>query len=186
MSRPTILCSCLLTAVCAVTGYGQAPVPTPSAYSPSIVLKSVRTWIPTRPMTNDADVISSARTIQDVAQTTQYFDGLGRPLQTVQKQMSPLGNDIVTANLYDGYGRAAYGILPFASNVAQAGDVANDGNFKMDPFQQQTWFYSDSDPNSPIKGQGETFYFGQTNYEPTPLNRTLETSAPGNTWAGSA
>jgi RHS repeat-associated protein len=186
MPRNKVLFFFLLTIYYGNRGIAQSPVPTPAVYPLTLTVNSVRTWIPTRPMVNDADVISSARTLQDLTQSTQYLDGLGRPLQTVQKQMSPLGNDIVTAVLYDSLGRPAYSILPFSSNVDQAGDVPNDGNLKADPFQQQRWFYSDSDLNSPIKGQGETYYFGQINYEPSPLNRILETFAPGNTWVGTA
>ena len=39
----------------------------------------------------------------DVKQTTQYFDGLGRPLQTVQQQMTPGSSpaDIVIPVVYD-------------------------------------------------------------------------------------
>lgn len=35
-----------------------------------------------------------------------YFDGLGRPMQTVMKGISPSGKDIVTLQEYDALGRA--------------------------------------------------------------------------------
>src|SRR5690554_4573831 len=41
-----------------------------------------------------------------------YFDGLGRPMQTVVIQGSPRGYDIVRPIVYDRYGREARKYLP--------------------------------------------------------------------------
>jgi len=35
----------------------------------------------------------------------QYFDGLGRPIQTVQRGITPTKQDIATLTEYDGSGR---------------------------------------------------------------------------------
>lgn len=43
--------------------------------------------------------------INSVSQTVQYFDGLGRLVQTVQARASQLGMDVVTPIAYDQYGR---------------------------------------------------------------------------------
>ncbi|TAD82596.1 MAG: hypothetical protein EAY75_16205, partial [Bacteroidetes bacterium] len=56
----------------------------------------------------------------------------------------------------------------------------------VNPFQQQADFYNN--PNTalnPIANQGNTYFYSKTNFEPSPLNRPLETFAPGNSWVGS-
>jgi hypothetical protein len=119
----------------------------------------------------------------DVRQTTHFFDGLGRPLQTVQQQLSP-GNspvDIVAPVVYDIYGREVYKYLPYA---AQTGNTT-DGNFKQDPFTDQGNFYQNIYPSQQPAYTGEQVYYGQTIYEASPLNRILQTMAPGNSWTGS-
>ena len=115
-------------------------------------------------------------------QTTAYFDGLGRPMETVAKKASPLQKDVVSAVRYDEYGREQYKYFPFVS-------TANDGNFKLDPFQQQISFY-----NTYLSGQtGETYTgpnndlnwgYAQTVFETSPLNRVEKSLAPGASWVG--
>ena len=119
----------------------------------------------------------------DVRQTTQFVDGLGRPLQTVVQQATP-GNspaDLVTAVVYDQFGRETNKYLPY---VASTGNTT-DGNFKQDPFTDQANFYQNIYPGQQPAYTGEQVYYGQTNYEASPLNRVLQTLAPGNSWAGS-
>ena len=41
-----------------------------------------------------------------------YYDGLGRPIQTVQQGITPLENDLVTLRQYDGFGRESRTWLP--------------------------------------------------------------------------
>ncbi len=119
----------------------------------------------------------------DVKETTHYFDGLGRPLQTVQRQITP-GNspaDLVTPVVYDAFGREVYKYLPY---VASTGNTS-DGGLKQDPFTDQKNFYQNSYPTQQPAYAGEQVYYGQTVYESSPLNRVLKTMAPGNSWAGS-
>src|SRR5580692_8504586 len=52
--------------------------------------------------------------------TVGYFDGLGRPQQTVGLQMSPSGKDIVTPVEYDGCGREIKKYLPYADSGVSA------------------------------------------------------------------
>ncbi len=167
----------------------QSPATTPSNYPSNIIVNSIRSWTASRPIPNEADMYSSARTIQDVKQITQYVDGFGRPLQTVAKQASPLGNDMVSAHTYDSWGREVYKYLPFTSNVATSGDVTNDGNLKTDPFQEQVSFYNtylSGQVNETNVGSGNNNWaYNLTNYELSPLNRTLSTFAPGVQWVGS-
>ncbi|HET6256664.1 MAG TPA: DUF6443 domain-containing protein [Puia sp.] len=115
-----------------------------------------------------ADGLTSA---YDVAQTTQYFDGLGRLVQTVAKQASPLQNDVVKPVVYDNFGRQATDYLPYTAST-------NDGNFKPTALQDQETFNSSQFP-------GEEVYYGEISYEASPLNRPLVGYAPGASWIGS-
>src|SRR6185437_3752101 len=76
--------------------------------------------------------------------------------------------------------REVYKYLPYA---AGAGNTT-DGQFKQDPFTDQQNFYQNVYPIQQPAYNGEQVYYGQTNYEASPLNRVLQTMAPGNNWAG--
>ncbi len=104
----------------------------------------------------------------DVAQSTQYFDGLGRVVQSVAMQQSPLQHDIVSFNVYDAFGREATKYLPYTAST-------NDGNYKNTAQSDQYNFNAAQYP-------GEQSYFGQTVYEPSPLNRVVASYAPGLNW----
>ncbi len=170
----------------------QTPVSPQVPYSSTIKVNYVRTWEATAPETNPA--LLPGRTLRDVKQTTAYFDGLGRPLQTVVKQgslttgSSPV--DLVSANKYDDFGREQQKYLPFIANTTGGNTSTSDGLFKINPFQQQVAFY-----NTQLAGQiGETnvgagslnWAYGQTTFEASPLNRVVEAFAPGSSWVGTA
>ena len=169
--------------------YAQTPPALPAPYGGTIVTNAIRVWSAKIPLVLESDVTSGTRTVREVEQITQYSDGFGRPLQTVVKQASPLGNDMVTATVYNSWGQEQYKYLPFVSNVATTGDITNDGNLKTDPFKQQAAFY-----NTQLSGQpGETnvgasslnWAFSQNNFENSPQNRVLNTMSPGVSWVGS-
>src|SRR5690606_38198664 len=145
----------------------------PGAYT-NTTINYIRTWEPSMPTSDPAAVTSSAD-VNAVRQSTRYFDGLGRPLQTVNKAITPGGYDLVAPVVYDAYGREQYQYLPYASQNV------NDGKFKTDPFNAQKSFYLDE---TLVPGAaGEAIYYSQTEYEASPLNRVLKTYAPGNSWA---
>lgn len=108
----------------------------------------------------------------EVQSTIQYFDGLGRPLQTVQYKGTPgMDKDVVVPNEYDTYGREAKKYLPY-------GSTSNDGSYKADAFVGQQAYYS-----SPVSGVSAIPYpFAETRYESSPLNRVEEQGASGGTW----
>jgi hypothetical protein len=155
-------------------GWAQpATLPSPYSVVPGNYVKS---WQAVGPIQDgNAIMVSPVTTAQQV---TQFMDGLGRPIQTVAKQASPLQNDVVTPVIYDNYGRVTYSYLPFTSVVAQTGDVTNDGGFKLDAFQQDAAFNG-------AQFSGQTYFYGQVSYEASPLNRPTNNYSPGNSWVGS-
>ncbi|MEZ5199176.1 MAG: DUF6443 domain-containing protein [Bacteroidales bacterium] len=56
-------------------------------------------------------------TKEDVKQIVQYFDGLGRPLQTVQRQFSPTSLDIVQGFEFDEFGRQQRNFFPIPRHL---------------------------------------------------------------------
>ncbi|NOW99217.1 DUF6443 domain-containing protein, partial [Mucilaginibacter sp. SG564] len=109
----------------------------------------------------------------ELMQTVQYFDGLGRPLQTVQVKGSPLGSDVVQPFAYDQFGREAQKYLPYVT------PGSNDGSYKPDALSgAQSQFYTA--PPSGVTATNSPFAI--TNFEPSPLNRVIEQGAPGADW----
>jgi hypothetical protein len=162
----------------------DATIVTPSAYTSSLN-NYIREWSAIRPDTAAADFTTNVY-LSNAWLLTKYYDGLGRPLQTVGKQGSLITGgtsvDMVTGFVYDSISRTARTYLPFAANNDRGNTSISDGGFKLNPFQEQVYFYSDSNSNSPVYGQGETFYYGKAEYERSPLNRPLRSYGAGNNW----
>lgn len=156
-----------------VSSVVQAPPPT--VYD---TRNFIRIWDASAPETNPNTLMT--KSTSDVKQLTQYFDGLGRPEQTVIAKGSLSNNvfgDLVSPVVYDAFGREAQKYLSYVSG-------SSDGLYKTSPLTEQNTFYTST--SSPIYGQGETFLYGKTNFEASPLNRLQETFAPGNSWVGTA
>jgi RHS repeat-associated protein len=144
--------------------------------TPSSDQNYVQTLIPRIAISNASTL--SSQSICDVSQNIQYFDGLGRPLQTVEVKGSPGFNDIVQPMAYDQYGREATKYLPYANNPA----VTSDGSYKADALTvQQPGFY-----NTATAWAADVVRTGQPKseilFEASPLNRPIEQGAPGADW----
>jgi hypothetical protein len=104
--------------------------------------------------------------VEEVNQTIQYFDGLGRPVQTVNAQGSPTKNDVVLP------------YLPYTSSTTP-------GSFKVNALY---------DTDSYISGEQYLFYqntsniahdvkpFSESILESSPLDRINKQGAPGADW----
>ncbi|WP_419698977.1 DUF6443 domain-containing protein [Mucilaginibacter sp. NFX135] len=120
-----------------------------------------------------ADPSSGSNSTCQVMQTVQYFDGLGRALQTIQVKGSTLNKDVVQPMAYDQFGREATKYLPYAliSGIS-------DGSYKSDALTSQQQFYT-----TPPTGVSQINYpSASTAFEPSPLNRVIEQGAPGIPW----
>lgn len=137
----------------------------------------IRTRTITKPAVPDLATANALTALKEVKQTTAFFDGLGRPLQTVIKQgsLTTSGNptDLVSFQTYDEFGREASSFLPFVSN-------SNDGEFKLNWLQEATSF-----GNTNYGSQGENMFYGQVLYENSPLKRVTNQMVAGNSWIGS-
>ena len=104
--------------------------------------------------------------IENSIQTIAYFDGLGRPIQTVQRGITPSQHDLVTLTEYDGAGREWKQWLP-KSNAGN-GAFVETNTFKG---ISQTEYGSDTRP------------YSEAIIEASPLNRVLGNKGPGQAWA---
>ncbi|VBB45388.1 conserved exported hypothetical protein [uncultured Paludibacter sp.] len=120
----------------------------------------IKTVAPTIAVT-DASNLTTSQSLQ----TIQYFDGLGRPVETIQKNITPLGKDLVTLTEYDGVGREQFQWLPKIMNGSGA-------------FVDPTTFKNTVEPLY----NGDANPFTEIVYEPSPLNRVKEQFGAGNAW----
>lgn len=128
--------------------------------------------------TSDKQVVNNlSRTAAEVKQTTVYYDGLGRKMQTVEKAISTSAKDMVKPVIYDAFGKEVYDYLPYT----QISGNNSDGNIKLNPFYEQGLFYKDGQLNP--GGVGEDIYYAETIFEPSPLGRISKAYGVGNSWA---
>lgn len=167
-----------------------AQSPLQPAYSSGAKITFVRKLEPKMAIINPDSLIG--RSQREQLQTTIFYDGLGRKVQTVVKQGSlSTGNsatDFVTAVQYDSMGRPSISYLPFAANTTGGNTSVSDGLFKGNPFQQQAAFY-----NTQLSGQvGETnvgggglnWAYSQQIFENSPLGRQVKQVPQGASWIG--
>lgn len=122
------------------------------------------------------------RSTCELMQIVQYFDGLGRPLQTIQIKGSPADKDVVQPVVYDAFGREAQKYLPYTATTA-------DGSYKTDAISG-TGVFNFYNPSGIPATQTQlpggiahiTTPFAITVYEPSPLNRVIEQGTPGDAW----
>jgi RHS repeat-associated protein len=178
----------------------QQPVALPTPYTTNTPVNYVRTWDIIKP-TNSANNITVSTDVKEAKMGTQYFDGMGRPLQTVIKQGSLETNfsaltstanayDLINMNVYDEAGRERYKYHPTPANGALGNLSIRDGLFKLTPFQQQNNFLNlyhlnNQDELVTTNSVTENWAYGKTNYEASPLNRPVEIFSPGISWVGS-
>lgn len=112
----------------------------------------------------------------DASPEIQYFDGLGRPSQTVSVKGTQQGNDILTYQHYDAYGRPDKTYLPFAKSSNNGAYLA-ESSFISQQNTFLTGIYGSTDGS---KG------YAVTEYENSPLNRALKQGAPGDAWQPTA
>lgn len=125
--------------------------------------------------TNSIDDLTSS----SLSQTVEYFDGLGRPAQTVITQGGPGEKDIVQPFIYDSLGREAIKYLPYVANDVSGwykyGATGAPGVYSGSPHYS---FYNESDPTT----ASSTMPFAVSVFEGSPLNRVIKQGAPGTDW----
>ncbi len=120
---------------------------------------STENYIRTRKMLND----TGSSYLDDIA----YYDGLGRPFQTVKKAVkngSPANKNLATLQEYDATGREGNSWLPIPINSSV--------------YLAPAAFKS----SAPGKYSNDSRPYSQPFYEASPLNRILQQYGPGTVW----
>jgi RHS repeat-associated protein len=110
-------------------------------------------------------------------QGTDYYDGLGRPLQSVGRKSHARGNDIVGVHVYDSMGRETYQYQPFAGPTGPLVFNGSYGTIKFNDSTQMRKFYEEA-------GRDEQ-PFSQTVFESSPLGRVIKSMPAGGGGVGS-
>jgi hypothetical protein len=142
--------------------------------------------------TNDV-LVNNKFTVSDVdalpigsrSQGVTFFDGLGRPIQSVVKQGSPGAKDIIQPIAYDDAGREAKKYLPYTEGTGGAfryNALKNINNASTDDTQlyksgEQYLFYQ-----SAQKIETSQYPYAETWFESNPSSRPTRQSAPGADW----
>ncbi len=116
--------------------------------------------------------------IGDKLQSTTYLDGFGRPVQDVERGVSPAANntwkDLVKHYEYDAAGRSTKDFLEYAT-------ADYPGKFKPDAATAQPTyirnFFGEPPSNAPTHSV--------TEYESSPLNKVTKVMEAGQSWSGS-
>ena len=129
------------------------------SYSTLLMLgqSSSQNYILTRTMLNDAG--------SSYMDKIDYYDGLGRPVETVMKKASPGQKDMVTLQEYDTAGRPSHSYIPVPVTTT-TGEYVAPATMKS----TSNSFYGDA------RG------FEQTVYESSPLNRIDKVYGLGAAW----
>jgi|26BtaG_2_1085354.scaffolds.fasta_scaffold00028_3 RHS repeat-associated protein len=105
----------------------------------------------------------------DSNRVIQYYDGLGRPMQTIQSQSTSNNKDIVTKYEYDEFSRPLKDFLPAPTSQNNGKFIPNADSFYNDYYGTGSEFNTE-------------FYYSQKELESSPLNRLLKQAAPGDDW----
>jgi RHS repeat-associated protein len=110
----------------------------------------------------------------DRMQRVSYFDGLGRPIQSIAIKGSQGTKDIVVPVEYDNYGRVIKKFLPYVD------DETTYGSIRMAAVTSQLNYYNPA--NTASDAPKDIRPYSQGFLEFSPFNRPRETGAPGDSW----
>jgi len=103
----------------------------------------------------------------------EYFDGVGRPLQSVLTGRSPMLNNIVRPYYYDSYGRSSRSYLGYTN------DRVLMGGFEDQAFVKQGSFYA-SPVSDKIKSDNRPY--SEVIFDNSPLGSVLQSNGVGSAW----
>uniref|UniRef100_UPI002603BF1A DUF6443 domain-containing protein n=1 Tax=uncultured Algibacter sp. TaxID=298659 RepID=UPI002603BF1A len=129
--------------------------------------------------TNDGDtkaIGSGGLGSDDKLESITYYDGLGRPMQSIAHRSGGDEGDIVTPIVYDDFGRQSKEYLPYARSSATLNFQANTSVISGLEAQYLSKFPDDVSQTSPT-------VYSKKHLEDSPLSRVLEQGAPGDDWA---
>ncbi|AXP80080.1 hypothetical protein CJ739_987 [Mariniflexile rhizosphaerae] len=148
---------------------------------PSLALAQTTTENYIKNTTYQVETTTGSVAPDEKIETITYFDGLGRPKQSIAKQAGGNKQDIITPVVYDAFGRQVKDYLPYADPNQTSG--ANLGYREQDAF-----FFTAINTRYLAKFPGDLNTglpnpFSEKRLESSPLSRVMEQGAPGTAWA---
>ncbi len=135
-----------------------------------IILTGITKPATTKAQNTDHNYIITKTMLHDEGgnylENIQYYDGMGRPTQSVFRNLSPGKQDIVSQQDYDGFGRKDKAWI--ATPVAR-----NDGNFVENLPDVAISYHLDDNP------------YAKALYEKSPLSRATNIMEAGKKWQSS-
>ncbi|MEP2025851.1 DUF6443 domain-containing protein, partial [Reichenbachiella sp.] len=120
----------------------------------------------------ETDTELSTQDVYGKTTSYEYFDGLGRALQSVNVGGSPTQADIIQHYVYDDYGRQEKEFLPYSKASGQS------GAYRTSAETEQSSFYSASSELRATDANPWVLH----EFEESPLNRVLKTYGAGEEW----
>ena len=117
-----------------------------------------------------------ALTPDDKTQSIIYYDGLGRPEQTITQQAGGNKEDIISPVVYDQYGRQVKEYLPYSRISSSLDYELPDEMMPALNSQYLAKYLNELNPSIPNP-------FSEKVLEASPIGRVLEQAAPGQDWA---
>ena len=117
--------------------------------------------------------VSNSNKLENVT----YFDGLGRPMQSVGIRAGGNNEDIITYIGYDNFGKQDKDYLPYAA-------FTNNGLYRTNGLTDTNTFYDAAKYEVDFSGVAlnDINAYSQKDLEASPLNRVLKQAAPGKDW----
>ncbi len=153
----------LMVNVASSTGSTPGTIPTITR-----ALNLARSYQVKKPLLTDYDDVVAETMPANVMVQSAYFDGLGRPQQTVAQKLTPDQKDFVSETEYDALGRIIDQYLPYKASTS-------DGKLKIGTTDRESFYDTQY-------GTAETHPYSSVSYETSPLNRPLENTGPGKAW----
>ncbi|MDR2037313.1 MAG: RHS repeat-associated core domain-containing protein [Bacteroidales bacterium] len=144
-------------------GYGNGNITT--TITGTKVGSDDQNYVHTRTMTNE----NGTAYLDEI----RYFDGLGRPVETVQKGITPTKADLVTYLEYDAFGRESKSWLPVRVENNRGAFVS------FADFQTGA---SNTYNNTTYNSASDAEPYSYPVYEPSPLNRIVQQFGAGKNW----
>ncbi|MCU0420066.1 MAG: DUF6443 domain-containing protein, partial [Cyclobacteriaceae bacterium] len=135
----------------------------------------VKSYVAQQPTTADLTTINNHRQVSEVI---SYADGVGRALQNVSKQSSPLAKDVIQPLVYDAFGRPFRNYLPYVSGQSNGALKINIIDASGVYVNDAVNFYN----NATDKIADDARPFSETVFENSALNRVDKQFGPGQAW----
>ncbi len=135
----------------------------------------IHTIVPRSKKKEDQINFAGYHIVSDYNETVQYFDGLGKPIQTIGVAASPAGEDIIQHVLYDEMYREIRQCLPFTGT--RGGNYLFDNEVESE--LQADYVNSAFEGHIPLQGN---YYFSENVYEFSPSGKVVEQKPPGYDW----